>query len=213
MSQDLIQKAAELVVDMKEMADLHAGNGDTPAAEEFSQGADLVCAMAAEIVRLQAVEASVIAMTAMLNEREWAEHVGKGAASELESAITTLHNELAEAQKDAERFQFFAAVAVSDELHDAFEPHIPTDVETPEDIDGVRAHMDICIQSVKDADLWPIKAEPELTDEAQDDRDSFEAFKDELGGCRCHISPPCGYCTHPGNPANQEDPSCWKVAP
>lgn len=47
-------RAAQLVVDMKEMADLHAGNGDTPAAEEFSQGADLVATMAAEIERLTA---------------------------------------------------------------------------------------------------------------------------------------------------------------
>lgn len=31
------------------------------------------------------------------------------------------------------------------------------------------------------------------------------------GSCRCHISPPCSSCTHPGNPRNQEeDDSCWE---
>ena len=61
--------------------------------------------------------------------------------------------------------------------------------------------------------LKRLKPEPELTEEAQADREEFEAYKDEYGGCRCHINPPCGHCTHPGNPANQEDPSCWKVTP
>lgn len=53
----------------------------------------------------------------------------------------------------------------------------------------------------------------ELTPEAQDDRDDFDS---EYGGgnCSCHLSPPCGSCTHPGNPMNQdEDESCWMVAP
>lgn len=48
-----------------------------------------------------------------------------------------------------------------------------------------------------------------LTADAEADRDSFmDNFGD--GGCTCFISPPCGYCTHPGNPRNQEeDESCW----
>lgn len=25
------------------------------------------------------------------------------------------------------------------------------------------------------------------------------------GNCSCHISPPCGSCTHPGNPLNLEE--------
>lgn len=50
------------------------------------------------------------------------------------------------------------------------------------------------------------KKERVLTPEAQADRDDFDA---EDGCCSCHISPPCGYCTHPGNPLNQEDDSCW----
>lgn len=51
-----------------------------------------------------------------------------------------------------------------------------------------------------------------LTQEAQAFRDDFNwgGFRD--GGCRCFIYPPCGYCTHPGNPRNQdEEESCWMV--
>ncbi len=49
-----------------------------------------------------------------------------------------------------------------------------------------------------------------LTEEAQADRDDFEA-KYGSGNCSCHIRPPCGSCTHPGNPRNQEeDDSCWE---
>ncbi len=61
-----------------------------------------IVALFDQIDRLTAVEESVIAMTRMLNDREWAEHVGKGAASELESAITKLHNELAQARETAD---------------------------------------------------------------------------------------------------------------
>lgn len=50
----------------------------------------------------------------------------------------------------------------------------------------------------------------ELTPEAQDERDDYERY---YGGCSCHISPPCGACTHPGNPLNQEDDSCWLEEP
>lgn len=48
-----------------------------------------------------------------------------------------------------------------------------------------------------------------LTPEAQADRDDFDASYGLYGGCSCHINPPCGYCMHPGNPANQEEDSCW----
>jgi len=28
--------------------------------------------------------------------------------------------------------------------------------------------------------------------------------------CSCHLNPPCGYCTHPGNPDNlEETPEAW----
>lgn len=49
-----------------------------------------------------------------------------------------------------------------------------------------------------------------LTDWAQADRDAFEAAYGSDGDCSCHISAPCGSCTHPGNPMQQEgDASCW----
>ncbi|AJY39602.1 MULTISPECIES: hypothetical protein [Burkholderia] len=51
-----------------------------------------------------------------------------------------------------------------------------------------------------------------LIEDAQADRDEFDAdYRDR--GCSCFISPPCSFCTHPGNPRNQdEDESCWKEA-
>lgn len=49
-----------------------------------------------------------------------------------------------------------------------------------------------------------------LTPGAQDDRDNFERYAREYGGCSCHLNPPCGHCAHPGNPLNQEDESCWQ---
>jgi hypothetical protein len=47
-----------------------------------------------------------------------------------------------------------------------------------------------------------------LTPEAQEERDDFERDRAD-GGCTCFIAPPCGYCTHPGNPLNQEVDECW----
>lgn len=53
-----------------------------------------------------------------------------------------------------------------------------------------------------------------LTEDAQDERDAYDSYREESGGCRCHISPPCGSCTHPGNPMNQdEDESAWRMVP
>lgn len=47
----------------------------------------------------------------------------------------------------------------------------------------------------------------QLTSEARAERENFDR---EDMGCSCHISPPCGFCTDPGNPFNQEeDDSCW----
>jgi len=46
-----------------------------------------------------------------------------------------------------------------------------------------------------------------LTEEAENDRNEFESLN---SCCSCHINPPCGWCTHAGNPLNQEeDDSCW----
>jgi len=42
----------------------------------------------------------------------------------------------------------------------------------------------------------------------------YQELADELDAdacCTCHIAPPCGYCTHPGNPANlEEDEEAWE---
>lgn len=63
----------------------------------------------------QAEIESVRSMTAMLNDREWAEHVGKGeVSSALESAITELHNELgALRDRNAELESGLRIIAVS----------------------------------------------------------------------------------------------------
>lgn len=50
-----------------------------------------------------------------------------------------------------------------------------------------------------------------LTDEAAIDRHQFmQAYGS--GNCSCHLGgAPCGSCTHPGNPSNQEeDDNCWE---
>ena len=49
-----------------------------------------------------------------------------------------------------------------------------------------------------------------LTKEAQEDRDDFFRLYPWGSGCLCHIMPPCTYCTHPGNPMNQEDDQFWE---
>lgn len=48
-----------------------------------------------------------------------------------------------------------------------------------------------------------------LTPEAEAERDDFNLEYSDRG-CTCFISPPCGYCAHPGNPINQEEgDDCW----
>lgn len=51
----------------------------------------------------------------------------------------------------------------------------------------------------------------QLTQAAMEDRSGFDAVYRETG-CTCFLgNPPCGWCTHPGNPRNQvEDDSCWE---
>lgn len=52
-----------------------------------------------------------------------------------------------------------------------------------------------------------------LTPEAEAERARWKSSYGDRG-CSCHISPPCGSCTHPGNPINQdEDDSAWVVLP
>lgn len=54
----------------------------------------------------------------------------------------------------------------------------------------------------------------ELTPEAEAERDDFEREHGWDGNCYCHISAPCGSCTHPGNPLNQaEDETAWVSEP
>jgi hypothetical protein len=54
----------------------------------------------------------------------------------------------------------------------------------------------------------------QLTAEAEAERDDFERAYGLGGNCACHISPPCGSCSHPGNPRNQaEDETAWEPVP
>lgn len=48
-----------------------------------------------------------------------------------------------------------------------------------------------------------------LTADAEHDRAEYES---EHRGCHCFMGcAPCGDCTHPGNPRNQEeDPDAWE---
>lgn len=49
-----------------------------------------------------------------------------------------------------------------------------------------------------------------LTEDAEID---YEMWGEVYGGgnCSCHLNPPCGCCTHPGNPRNlNEDDAAWE---
>ncbi len=51
----------------------------------------------------------------------------------------------------------------------------------------------------------------DLKPEYQDVADEFEAIYGFSGCCSCHLHPPCGYCTHEGNPLNlAEDDDAWE---
>jgi len=65
------------------------------------------------LARLEAERDAMESMVVMLEEKEWAEHAGKGPVSErLENCITTLHNELSEANERADTAQAQLAEAV-----------------------------------------------------------------------------------------------------
>jgi hypothetical protein len=50
-----------------------------------------------------------------------------------------------------------------------------------------------------------------LTNEASEERNLFTAIYG-YASCTCFMGcTPCGWCTHPGNPQNQDDDSCWEV--
>lgn len=59
---------------------------------------------------------------------------------------------------------------------------------------------DVIIDAVDVADPAPLRR---LTELAQAFRDEFDATVKHQG-CSCHISPPCNFCLHPGNPVNLE---------
>lgn len=44
----------------------------------------------------------------------------------------------------------------------------------------------------------------QLTEEYEEIYEEFRQAHDD-GGCTCFLNPPCGYCTHPGNPSNLEE--------
>ena len=49
-----------------------------------------------------------------------------------------------------------------------------------------------------------------LSERGQRQRGEFNRRYDG-GNCSCHLSAPCGSCTHPGNPRNQEeDDEAWE---
>ena len=75
-----------------------------------------------------------------------------------------------------------------------------TQVLRLEEIDALMDHLQVARGLVS----------TEIVAEAREARADFERRYASGGGCSCHISPPCGYCTDPDNPANQdEDDSCW----
>lgn len=131
--------------------------------------------------------------------------------------IERLTTELEAARIDQEIAQFARDTTINPGLAEALDPILDPVVDQLDDEPATTeewyATMKLMLDAAKASGLWPVKPEPELTEEAQADRAEFEAYKDEYGGCSCHIAPPCGHCTHPGNPTNQEDPSCWKVQP
>lgn len=65
------------------------------------------------------------------------------------------------------------------------------------------------LRGTNDAKPMPLR----LTQAAEDDRADFHRRYDMGGNCSCHMGhAPCGSCTHPGNPRNQdEDEECWEV--
>ncbi len=59
------------------------------------------------------------------------------------------------------------------------------------------------------SDKPPKKVRLRLTDWAEGQAADFLRLYD-TGNCSCHIIPPCGSCTHPGNPHNLDaDDEAW----
>lgn len=61
------------------------------------------------------------------------------------------------------------------------------------------------------ADKPPKRVRLQLTEAAEAEAHDFQRLYGS-GNCSCHISPPCGSCTHPGNPMNlEEDDDAWMM--
>lgn len=58
----------------------------------------------------------------------------------------------------------------------------------------------------------PVINPDELTEDARENYNDFVLGGYDDSGCTCFNSPPCGWCTHPGNPRNLiEDEHAWKM--
>lgn len=136
----------------------------------------------------------------------------------LESMVLS-GSDVAAMVRDREIVQFVRDCVIIPGLSQRIQPFldpVSDAIEDPTDNDSWYMAMDLMLSAAKESGLWPVKpvpVEPVLTEQAQEDRDDFESVRDQMGGCSCHINTPCSYCTHPGNPANQEDESCWMAAP
>ena len=113
------------------------------------------------IEQLTAELESVRSMTAMLNEREWAEHAGKGEiARGLEQAITGMHNELTEAAHSKSVLEFFLAVGFDDQLAAKLDEHAD---QVTAGLDGGDTNnpaehfqvMESLYRYAKEKGLWP----------------------------------------------------------
>ncbi len=127
--------------------------------------------------------------------------------------VRTMAAELEAARIDQEIANFARDITITPSLAEALDPILEPlagKLEEPSTREEWYAGMKLVVDAAKASGLWPLKPERVLTDEAQADRDDFDS---EDSGCSCHTNPPCGHCTHPGNPLNQDDDSCWMVKP
>lgn len=75
----------------------------------------------------------------------------------------------------------------------------------------VMAEAELKRQRRRERNLRNAGYEKVLTPDAEHDRYEFESDYGSIRSCTCFLSPPCGYCTHPGNPDNQaEDVTAWE---
>lgn len=113
------------------------------------------------IEQLTAELESVRSMTVMLNEREWAEHAGRGEIAQgLEQAITSIHGELADAAHSKNVLEFFLAVGFDDQLAAKLDEHAD---QVTAGLDGGDTNnpaehfqvMESLYRHAKETGLWP----------------------------------------------------------